>query len=76
MPFLAAYISDPEHPREVSRAIFDDSGRVVGYTEVIQDGHGADQYPKVGLSSGNQALTRCAFVGTNSLLKKTGIPVF
>ena len=35
MPFLAAYISDPEHPREVSRAIFDDSARVVDYPEAI-----------------------------------------
>ena len=26
-----------------------DSGRMVGYTEVIQDGHRADQYPEVGL---------------------------
>jgi hypothetical protein len=39
---------------------------MVDYTEVIQDGHRADQYPEVGISSGNQALTRCASLGTKS----------
>src|SRR6266404_8286901 len=37
----------------------------------------ADQYRGVGISSGNQALTRCAFVGTNQTdeLITSGLPV-
>jgi hypothetical protein len=37
----------------------------------------ADQYPEVGLSSGNQALTRCASLGTNptSALITSGLHV-
>jgi hypothetical protein len=40
-------------------------------------GHYADKYREVGISSGNQALTRWAFVGTNSKneLITSGLPV-
>jgi hypothetical protein len=44
---------------------------MVSYTEVIQDGHRADQYPEVGISPGNQALTECAFLCTNPQLALT-----
>jgi hypothetical protein len=40
-------------------------------------GHRADQYPEVAISSGNQALTRCAFPSTNPTDEPitSGLPV-
>jgi hypothetical protein len=40
-----------------------DGSGIVGKPEVIQIGS-CDEYREVGISSGNQALTRCAFLGT------------
>ena len=42
-----------KHDDDAFSPQWEDNFRIVGYTEVIQDGHRADQYPEVGLWSGD-----------------------
>jgi len=44
---------------------------MVGYTEVIQDGHRADKYPEVGLWEVIAAAPRCGINGTHTDLTES-----